>query len=303
MSEHYSNSASLSHVNFALNGEQGSREGLSIGEQNIVTELQQSQNPGVKYHIFKLVNNTRQGGVHVPGIDDVINPKTGKVERIRLLAGIDTIWVKEQKDITPDYIKMNQRSLQFMRGSKILRIPEYDHTALEFARITRHNIGTLSNKTGSNFEFFEYDPAKEQEEALRREELEIEMAILAKQMPVDKMKKHAAFLGLRLIDDLGIPKSDDGIRREYIIYAKRQPVYFQKTVDSKEVEIAWMVKRAILDSKIEIGREPGKIYWANGGGLIGVFSRQDNPEKYLVNLALTNSEEGAAFKDQLQKIS
>lgn len=296
-------SASLSHVNFALNGEQGSNNSLSIGEQNIVTELQQNQHAGVKYFIFKLVNNTRQGGVHVPGVDDVINPKTGKMERIRLLAGVDTIWVKEQKDITPDYIRMNQRSLQFVRGAKILRIPEYDHTALEFARITRHNIGTLSNKTGSNFEFYEYNPAKEQEEMLKREELEIEMAILAKQMSVEKMRKHAAFLGIRLIDDLGMPKTDDGVRREYIVYAKRQPAYFQKTVDSKEVEIAWMVKRAILDSKIEIGREPGKIYWANGGGLIGVVPRTENPERYLVNLALTNSEEGAAFKDQLQKIS
>ena len=296
-------SASLSHVNFSLNGEQGNRDGLSIGEQNIVTELQQNQHAGVKYHIFKLVNNTRQGGVHVPGVDDVINPKTNKMERVRLLSGVDTIWAKEQKDITPDYIKMNQRSLQFIRGSKILRIADYDHTALEFARITRHNIGSATNKTGSNFEFYEYDPAKEQEEALRREELEIEMAILAKQMPLEKMRKHAAFLGLRLIDDLGIPKSEDGIRREYIIYAKRNPIYFQKTADSKEVEIAWLVKRAILDSKIEIGREPGKIYWANGGGLIGVVPRTENPEKYLVNLALTNSEEGAAFKDLLQKIS
>lgn len=295
-------SASLSHVNFSLNGEQNA-QGLSLGEQAVVNELQQNQSTGTKYYIFKLFNNTRKGGVHVPGVDDVINPKTGKMERIRLLAGVDTIWVKEQKDITPDYIRMNQRSLQFIRGSKILRIPEYDHTALEFARITRHNIGTINNRTGSNFEFYEYNPAKEQEEMLRREELEIEMAILAKGMSVEKMRKHAAFLGIRLIDDLGIPKTDDGIRREYMVYAKKQPVYFQKTVDSKEVEISWLVKRAILDSKIEIGREPGKIYWANGGGLIGVVSRTDNPETYLINLALTNSQEGAAFKDQLQKIS
>jgi hypothetical protein len=296
-------SASLNHVNFSLNGEQANSQGLSLGEQSVVSELQQSQHAGVKYHIFKLVNNTRQGGVHVPGIDDVINPATGKVERVRLLAGVDTIWVKEQKDLTPEYIKNNQRSLQFIRGSKILRIPDYDHTALEFARITKHNIGSPSNKTGSNFEFYEYNPAKEQEEALRREELEIEMAILAKGMPLEKMRKHAAFLGLRLIDDLGIPKTEDGIRREYMVYAKRNPAYFQKTADSKEVELAWLVKRAILDSKIEIGREPGKIYWANGGGLIGVVPRTENPERYLVNLALTNSEEGAAFKDQLQKIS
>lgn len=293
--------AKLSDVQFSLNGEQKNTEALSLGEQEIVTELRQER--GIRYHIFKLLANTRKGGVHVPGIDDVINPATGKMERIRLLSGVDTIWVKEQKDITPEYVRNNMRSLSFVRGTKILRIPEWDTTALEFARITRHNVGSSSNKTGSHFEFYEYDPAREQEEMFKREAMELEMAILAKEMPAEKMRKHAAFLGLRLIDDLGLPKTDDGLRREYMIYAKRNPDYFQKTKDSKEIDIMWMIKRGILDSKIEIGREPGKIYWSNGGGLIGVMSKQDTPEKYLLNLALTNTQEGEAFRDQLKKIS
>jgi len=267
----------------------------------LVTEIRQQSDGGIKYHIFKLINRTRRGGVHVPGIDDVINPATGKMERVRLLSGVDTIWVKEQKDITPEYVRNNLRSLSFVRGTKILRIPEWDTTALEFARITRHNVGSASNKTGSQFEFYEYDPAREQEELFKREALELEMAILAKEMPADKMRKHAAFLGLRLIDDLGMPKTDDGLRREYMVYAKRNPDYFQRTKDSKEIDIMWLIKRAILDSKIEIGREPGKIYWSNGGGLIGVMSKQDTPEKYLLNLALTNSQDGESFRDQLQK--
>jgi hypothetical protein len=293
--------AKLSDVQFSLRGEQKNTEALSLGEQELVTELRQQSEGGVKYHIFKLINRTRRGGVHVPGIDDVINPATSKMERVRLLSGVDTIWVKEQKDITPEYVRNNLRSLQFVRGTKILRIPEWDTTALEFARITRHNVGSASNKTGSQFEFYEYDPAREQEELFKREALELEMAILAKEMPSDKMRKHAAFLGLRLIDDLGMPKTDDGLRREYMVYAKRNPDYFQKTKDSREIDIMWLIKRAILDSKIEIGREPGKIYWSNGGGLIGVMSKQDTPEKYLLNLALTNSQDGEAFRDQLQK--
>lgn len=293
--------AKLSDVQFSLSGEQKNTEALSLGEQEIVTELRQER--GIKYHIFKLLANTRKGGVHVPGIDDVINPATGKMERIRLLSGVDTIWVKEQKEITPEYVRNNMRSLSFVRGTKILRIPEWDTTALEFARITRHNVGSPSNKTGSHFEFYEYDPAREQEEMFKREALELEMAILAKEMPAEKMRKHAAFLGIRLIDDLGLPKTDDGLRREYMVYAKRNPDYFQKTKDSKEIDIMWMIKRGILDSKIEIGREPGKIYWSNGGGLIGVMSKQDTPERYLLNLALTNTQEGEAFRDQLKKIS
>ena len=268
----------------------------------MVDDVRSNASSETRYHVFKLVSNTRKGGVHVPGIDDVINPSTGKMERIRLLSGVDTIWLKEQKDVTPEYARNNLRSLPFMRGTKILRVPDWDHTALEFARLTRHNVGSPSNKTGSHFEFYEYNPAREQEEMLRKEELEIDMAILAKGMEADKMRKHAAFLGLRLVDELGIPKTDDGIRREYIVYAKRYPEYFQRTVDSKEVEYAWMIKRAIIDAKIEIGREPGRVYWANGGGLIGSYTKNEAPEKYLLNLALTNSEEGRIFKERLQQL-
>ena len=295
--------AKLSDVQFSLQGENpGVPQHQQKHSEVLHPVYENNQNTGVKYHIFKLVSNTRKAGVHVPGIDDVINPATGKMERVRLLSGVDTIWLKEQKDVTPEYAKNNLRSLSFLRGTKILRIPEWDTTALEFARITRHNIGSPSNKTGSHFEFYEYNPAREQEEMLKREELEIEMAILAKGMDAEKMRKHAAFLGLRLIDDLGMPKTDDGIRREYIVYAKRQPEYFQRTVESREVEYAWLIKRAIIDGKIEIGREPGRVYWANGGGLIGSYAKSENPEKYLLNLALTNSEEGRIFKERLQQL-
>ena len=298
--------AKLSDVQFSLSGEDAAvpqhRQKHSATPPPETVYERPSNDTGVKYHVFKLVSNTRKGGVHVPGIDDVINPATGKMERIRLLSGVDTIWMKEQKDVTPEYANNNRRSLSFVRGTKILRIPEWDHTALEFARLTRHNIGSPSNKTGSHFEFYEYNPAKEQEEMLKREELEIEMAILAKGMETSKMRKHAAFLGLRLIDDLGMAKTDDGVRREYIVYAKRYPEYFQKTVDSREVEYAWLIKRAISEAKIEVGREQGRIYWSNGGGLIGSYAKTENPEQYLLGLALTNTEEGRIFKERLQQL-
>jgi len=297
--------AKLSDVQFSLQGEAKQKnQEAAQAELNVVSDIRSANNDtGTKYYVFKLVSNTRKGGVHVPGIDDVVNPKTGKMERIRLLTGVDTIWLKEQKDVTPEYAKMNQRNLSFVRGTKILRIPDWDQTALEFARLTKHNVGSPNNKTGSQFEFYEYNPAKEAEELMKRDMLELEMAILAKGMSDEKMRKHAAFLGIRLIDDLGMPKIEDAIRREYMLEAKRRPEHFQRTVDSKEVELSWLIRRAIIDGKIELNRGSGKVYWAQGGGLIGAFSRQENPETYLLNLALSSSQEGNDFKQQLQRIS
>lgn len=295
--------ARLSDVQFSLRGEQQQQQDAIAAQVRIVEDLRNTNSTGTKYFVFKLVSNTRKGGVHVPGIDDVVNPTTGKMERIRLLSGVDTIWLKEQKDVTPEYAKMNQRNLSFVRGTKILRIPEYDHTALEFARLTKHNVGSANNKTGSQFEFYEYNPAREAEELMKKDMLELEMAILAKEMPEDKMRKHAAFLGIRLIDDMGLPKVEEAVRREYILTAKRRPEHFKRTVDSKEVEMAWLIRRAIIDGKLDIKRQEGKVYWAQGGGVIGAFSRNENPESYLINLALSNTQEGNDFKQQLQRIS
>lgn len=253
--------------------------------------------------IFKLVNNSSKGGVYLSSVDDVVNPATGRVERIRLLSGVDTIWLKEQKDVTPEYARKNLREIKFPRGVKIRRVNSADATMIEFLRITNANVGNLSRIGGSRFEIFEYDSSAAEKEAFIREELEYQMETLARNAKPAEMKKHAAFLGIRLVTELGELKSDDGIRREYARYAKSNPTYFKQTHgNTEQIEISWLIKKAIGETLIEIGREPGKIYWANGGGMIGVYPQTQNPQDYLNDLAMTNTKEGQQFKEQLKKI-
>lgn len=256
-----------------------------------------------KFVIFKLVDNTKQGGVHVHGVDDVINPKTKVTERMRCLLGIESIWMKDQKDLTPEYIKNNQRTFSFPRGARILRIPESDKTALEFLTLTRHNIGAPSRKTGSRFEFFEYNPKKQEEEALKKEMLEIEMAIQASKEPEESMRKHAYFLGVQMFDEYGLPKSIEGVRSQYILMAKRQPTRFKNTLGSKEVEVSFLIKRAIIQNLIDLGGHSGDVKWGSGGFIAKVPVGRDTHE-YLVELALnTTSEDGKRFLYQLQDVA
>ena len=288
-------------VDSAIHGEQPTES--QVTEQHVVDiAMQDSPKAKAEYVIFKLVDTNKKGGVYIPNIDDVFNPETKKVERIRLLAGVESIWMKDQKELTADYIRQNARSLEFPRGTKILRIPIWDTQALEFARICRHNISNPNRKTGSRFEFFEYDPEKQQKAALENEMFEIEMALEAKQQPVDKMKKHANFLGIVAFDEYGFPKSDEGIRREYILAAKRNPKRFKDTLGTKEVEVSFLVKRAISDSKIDIGSPNGDIRWSENGGVIGRCPSGRKQHDYLVELALTNSDEGRRFLDQLNNL-
>lgn len=269
------------------------------GDESVLTNLDESDgNPNV---IFKLVKTNRKGGVHIHGQDDVINPKTGKMERVRLLTGIDTIWVNEQKDVPKEYIERNLRSLQFPRGQKILTIPKWDATAIEFARITRHNVGAPNRKSGSNFEFFEYNPEKQQELALQEEMFEIEMTIKAQTQPEDFMIKHAAYLNIQMVDAYGSPKSPEGIRRDYIIFAKRNPKRFHETLGSKEIEVSYIIRKCLSEQKIDIGSKQGMAIWAGNGVTICRLPPMADPLKHLIDLAFTNSNEGRDFLEALQK--
>lgn len=293
------------HAAFAREGEK--KETLSYNQDsNDVTNwaIQDTiAKEEQKFVIFKLVDNTKEGGVHIHGVDDVINPKTGAVERIRCLSGINTIWMKEQKDLPPDYVKNNQRTFSFFRGAKILRIPESDKTGLEFLTLCNHNIGNAKRKTGSRYEFFEYNPAKQQEEALKKEMLEIEMAIEASKVEVEPMRKHANYLGIGAFDEFGIPKTDEGIRREYILAAKRNPVKFKKSLGSKDVEVSYLIRKAISENLIDLGGHSGNVTWG-AGGFIARIPVGRNTHEYLVELALnTTSEDGKRFLSQLQDVA
>ncbi len=290
-------------MEFARNGE---KKAVQDYEQDAIDvgnwARQDAPNQEEEFVVFKLVDNTKDGGVHIHGVDDVVNPKTGAVERIRCLSGIDTIWLKEQKDLTPEYIKNNQRTFSFYRGAKILRVNKKDRTGIEFLTLTNSNIGNPKRKTGSRYEFYEYNPAKQQQEALDKEMMEIEMAIQASKEPVESMRKHANFLGIQAFDEFGIPKTDEGLRREYIISAKRNPVRFKKSINSKEVEVSYLIKKAISENLIDLGGHSGNVQWGAGGHIARIPVGR-NTHEYLIELALTNSEDGKRFLSQLNDLA
>jgi len=116
--------ASIKDVLYSQNGEPLAKTRLGKSIQGLVTypvERYDKNDPAVKngskkegdvkkivypatkeWHIFKLLDNSKQGGVRISNVDDVMNPLTGRVERIRLLSGVDSIWQRDQKDLPKD---------------------------------------------------------------------------------------------------------------------------------------------------------------------------------------------------------
>ena len=248
--------------------------------------------------IFKLVNK-KNGRYWLDGIADVVNPDTGKVERARLLTGVDTIWQKQQDKIDKEYINKNRRSLLFEDGVCILK-PE-DETAIEFIRLNNGFIEKKDRKSGSKHDYYEWNPARQEAEAFEKELLEQEVMELAMSQTFENVKKHASFLGgISFVDELGEARTEKGIRVLYVREARRNPKRFKDTLNSKEVEVAFLIKRAILDSKIDLGGNTGSVKWANGGFICKLPAGRQ-PQEYLTELALLPNEEGKQFLKNLQE--
>lgn len=257
------------------------------------------------YVIFRLVKK-KQRRLRLDGIcDNCVNPKTKKRERAYLIRGAHSIWQSELSDLIRDidkpnsYISKNRFSLLFEDG--ICRIPVEEENQLEYARVNIHNVG--KNRSGAGkYDYYEYDAHEEQKLRLEKQMHRIKMISKANELPEDKMKKLAAFLGVSFVDELGMLKGMEGVRSELMIKADTQPEQFEKYIDSKEVEISWLVRRGILDAKIDLTAQNGNALWAGGKGFIAKIPSGKKPYEYLTELAMTNSDEGRGFLEQLQTI-
>lgn len=307
--------ATLKDVNYSRSGEQSQEQLVTpINDAPDVAPkefLPQNGLPtnnlgsaGEQYIIFKLKDQRRNGAVYIDAIDDVYNPESKMVERMRLLTGINTIWYNEQLKlgVTENFASLNRRTIKFPRGQKFIRVSTKDTNLLSFMRLSNSNIENENRTGGGKFEFYEYDPAREARRAQQRELHQLEMAIKAKEMSVEKMRKHASFLKIQPYNDMGIPKSDEQLRADYMIYAKHHPDIFAKSVDSEEVDIQYAIKMAITNSILDISTQPGTAMWMNNKGVICRIPAGLEPLKYLTELALTNSNDGRKFKDDLKHI-
>ena len=265
-----------------------------------VAQFNQTPKTEQTHKVFKLVNTKRNGRVHISGIDDVPDLVTKKLTRIRLINGFESIWQKDQKDLPEDYIKMNQRSLTF--ENKILSIPIWDTQALEFVSLCRSNIKSPNKTKAAKHQFFEWNPAEQQAELLKKRKYKLDaIKIALAETDISKVRKHMSFLNIPMMDMLGFPLTDEGLLDAYALYAEQQPEQFMNTREDPRVNVSWLVKRAIVDAKIDLGRQPNTACWASGGGFICKIPDPNKATDYLIELAMLHTDEGKQFLMQLQE--
>lgn len=301
--------SSIKDVQFAMNGESDAKVKHSevdyVPQRKGGNSIAGSADESNKLIVFKLAKKN-PSGVYIQGIDYVVNPAEPEKgpQEIRLLDGVASIWAKDQKDIPANRIGKLLRSIEFPKGTRFMYVPAFDKTKLEFMELCNHNLLNENKTRISKTEFFKYDPEAVEREKTDAIKKEIEILLKASQQPFEKMKRHAFYLGIRLNHEITeAPKSEEALRGEYLMFAKMNPADFEKSFDSKEVEMQYKVRTAIIDGKIDISRGDGRIYWGKNGGIVCNIPKSEKPITYLTELALTNSKEGKEFKQELERLS
>jgi hypothetical protein len=250
--------------------------------------------------VFKLANTKRKGAVTIICIDDVFNPATKKIERVRVLRGIDSIWQKDQKDLDAAYIRMNQVWMRFEQ--KMCRVRESDDQLLQFARMTTNNIEAPNRRTGGLHEFFEWNPKRQAEAAAKALDKEIDAMTKAINLPLADVRKLALYLECLMTDAVGYPKTDEALRNDLVKKAKENPSGFLEALGDKMVNISYAIKKAVSEGKIDLGRSTNAIYWADGG-LVTHYPQDRVAIEFLVEFASLPTNESQQFLKKLQIIS
>ncbi len=262
-----------------------------------------TNNPTSEFVTFVLKNYNSKGKYNLNGQSSAINPKTGRKEAIWYIPGEDSIWQSELVERLKDKAVVSKRGI-IKFDKKRTRIRRTDTLAMDFLKNHPSNLDNPTRLIGeARIEFEEYNPAKIQAAALEKDLFEIKMTNKAINAPVEQMRKHALYLNIKPNDDLGFRKSDDGIRSEYMVAAKRNPKLFDESFGSPVVEISYLIKKAIRDAKIDIGGATGNVTWAGTGSFICRNPATKNPHDVLLELAMSTTAEGLAFKSQLSSLT
>jgi hypothetical protein len=255
---------------------------------------------GVTYKVYKLTDTTKKGKYHMECVDDVWNPDNKRMERIRLLNGFPSLSIDDQKHLEKSFIEKNRRTLIF--DARVLRVPDWDTAAIEFLEKCNANVDNPNKKGTRKLTFFQWNPLRQAEIERKKRIAKVEAIKFASMASTDEMRKHANYLGINFTDELGFPKSDEALRNDYELYAEAQPNKFMQSAGSKEVEVAFIVKKAILDNKIDLLSRKGSAYWAGDGGFICKIPGTAHPKDYLVEYAMMPNDESQQFLSQLKKL-
>jgi hypothetical protein len=259
-------------------------------------------------YVFKLTGNFRKNEhgltvypVHViDNMDFVYDPTTDTKRQIRLLNGVDTLWVDEQREqgITDDVAKSLRPYLVFNDGE--LRVRSSDKLKATFLQMKNCCASNPHRDESSHVRYELIDPQAKEDDMFRDEERQYEAWGLAYNATYEEMMPHALYLNCKTTREDGEPMSEKGIRVQYMEVAKKNPKLFIETFHNPIVKINFMIANQMKLENIFVDRQAMRAKWKTGA-IICPIPEKKNPLQVMVDFAITPA--GSEFKKELEQMS
>lgn len=230
----------------------------------------------------------------------------GERRNLRYYDGCTSIFQDEQpkdKDLVLDLIKRTKRRA-FLEGK--LGVFGDERMLLLYLMICSWNVESEFRTRTAN-EVFRPSNA-DKRATLESERMDaIEKALeLARNATEDKMKMHAAYMGIPEIDyESGNPWTMKELRTLYRKEAANDPKGFIESYGNKWLEVKWLIEKALQSGLINNRANVNKAVWKGSGTIIcdisGLkshaaiadalfeFSRTEAGEEFLIQLKAINS--------------
>ncbi len=223
----------------------------------------------------------------------------GKRVNLRYYDGCDTIFASDQpreKDAIDQFIKSTRRR-DFLNG--YFSEWGYEKMLLTFMFACSWNTESPFRTRTANSIFKPQDIEKKASAEDDKLNL-IEQALgYAREASEKKMKIHAAYLDISLVDDVGNELSPKAIRAEYRNRALRNPKQFIESYTDDKIEIRHFINKALESGTVENKSNPNKAQWKTGTPICDIaglktfdaisnrlfeFSQTTEGEEFLIQL-------------------
>ena len=229
----------------------------------------------------------------------------GRRRMIRYYDGCDTIFMDKQpkeKEII-DMMNKQTRRREFIDGKLVIEAVE--RMLLLYLLAASYNADSAFKTPRSHTKYILVDNEEKAKQSIQALDKAEEALAAAKQAKPQKMRIHAEYLGIALMDfDSQSELTDEQLRIQYRQKAYQEPEAFLKSYGNQKIEIEFFIKKALEKRIITSNFNPNRATWGANNSEICDISGLKSPEAISQRLfEFSQSEAGAEFLVQLKALA
>lgn len=234
----------------------------------------------------------------------VFDEDTNRVRSVRVIDGVDSIFVDEQieKKIDEKWAIENSWAPVFIQGVLRLAYPQDRNKITAMLMLDGCKSKMVKRNPGANalFELVNTEQGAKTELDFFFVRKKAEDAAFEAIKNYPSIIAHAKHLGIPFMDG-SRERLESEIKADYLRKASTDPVTFSKFLDNPLVILGYELQQAIADGTVNVTEKKGTAIWGATKVDICEIDLTRNPLDSLVEYA--TSAEGKKFLDQLKKVT